>query len=149
MSAAIDRAKRKKSKSAASKPDRRTPVQLPTPGKPPQWLRSLLLVQQASVVATFVLAGSVLAVYGWTVYAQQLWGKEYQKLEQLRRSERQFTANSEVLKNQIINQATQPGASMVPQSPDSLIFLKPEPNRPDNPAPTASPQASPIAPLGY
>ena len=149
MSAAIDRSKRRKSKSATSKPDRRTPVQLPAQEKPPQWLRSLLLVQQASVVATFVLAGSVLAVYGWTVYAQQLWGKEYHKLEQLRRSERQYTTNSEVLKNQIVNQARQPGASMVPQSPDNLIFLDRQPNRPPNAVPSPSPQSSTIAPLGY
>jgi hypothetical protein len=149
MSAAIDPAKRRKFKSAAPKPNRRTLAQLPSQNRPPHWLRSLMLAQQASVVATFVLAGSVLAVYGWTVYAQQLWGKEYQKLEQLRRSERQFTAHGEVLKNQIVNQATQPGKTLVPQRPDNLIFLKPESNRPGNAPPNTSPQASKIAPLGY
>ncbi|MBW4441437.1 MAG: hypothetical protein KME10_09430 [Plectolyngbya sp. WJT66-NPBG17] len=122
--------------------------QLPNPEKPPQWLRSLLLTQQVSVFATFVLAGAVLAVYGWTVYAQQLWGKEYSKLEQLRRNERQFTANGEVLKNQIANQSNRPGASLVPQNPDSLIFLRPAPARPEKPV-SASSQSSPVAPLGY
>ncbi len=122
--------------------------QLPHSEKPPQWLRSLLLTQQVSVIATFVLAAAVLAVYGWTVYAQQLWGKEYSKLEQLRRNERQFTANGEVLKNQIANQSNRPGASLVPQNPDSLIFLRPAPARPEKPV-SASSQSSTVAPLGY
>lgn len=122
--------------------------QLPNLEKPPKWLRSLLLAQQASVVATFVLAGSVLAVYGWTVYSQQLWGKEYSKLEQLRRNERQYTANGEVLKNQIANQSDHPGAGLVPSKPESLIFLKTAPIRPNN-STSASSQSSPVAPLGY
>ena len=122
--------------------------QLPDREKPPQWLRSLLLTQQVSVLATFVLAGAVLAVYGWTVYSQQLWGKEYSRLEQLRRNERQITASGEVLKNQIANQSNRPGAGLVPQSPDSLIFLKTAPARPDHPVSASSP-SSPVAPLGY
>ncbi len=122
--------------------------QLPHREKPPQWLRSLLITQQVSVVATFILAGAVLAVYGWTVYSQQLWGKEYSRLEQLRRSERAFTANGEVLKNQIANQSDRPGAGLVPQNPDSLIFLKTAPARPEKPL-SASSASSPVAPLGY
>ncbi len=146
MAAALKSSKRT---NRSAKPARPNPVrQLPVQDRPPQWLRSLLLIQQASVVATFVLAGSVLVVYGWTVYSQQLWGKEYQKLENLRRSERQFTTNSEVLKNQIVKQAERPGAAMVPQSPDSLVFLKPAPAR-SGTAIAPAPQASPIPPLGY
>ncbi|BAY54745.1 hypothetical protein NIES2135_15630 [Leptolyngbya boryana NIES-2135] len=122
--------------------------QLPNQEKPPQWLRSLLLAQQASVIATFVLAGSVLAVYGWTVYSQQLWGREYSKLEQLRRSERQITESGEVLKNQIADQSARPGAGLVPSKPENMIFLKTAPMRPDN-AVAPSSQASPVAPIGY
>ncbi|PSB17930.1 hypothetical protein C7B65_17190 [Phormidesmis priestleyi ULC007] len=122
---------------------------LPSPDAPPRWLRSLIRVQQASLIATFTLAGAVLLVYGWTVYAQQLWGKEYQKLEQLRRSERQMTTNGEILKNKIADQAGRPGTTLVPQTPDSLIFLKPAPARNPPPAASPAPQASPIAPLGY
>jgi hypothetical protein len=144
MAAALNSRRSRKSGSV-SNPSLR---QLPDQEKPPQWLRSLLLAQQASVVATFVLAGSVLAVYGWTVYSQQLWGREYSKLEQLRRSERQVTANGEVLKNQIADQAARPGAGLVPSKPENMIFLKTAPVRPDNPA-SASSQTSPVAPIGY
>lgn len=122
--------------------------QLPNRDQPPQWLRSLLLTQQVSVFATFVLAGAVLAVYGWTVYAQQLWGREYSRLEQLRRNERQITTNGEVLKNQIANQSNRPDSTLVPQNPDNLIFLKTAPARPEKPV-SASSQSSPVAPLGY
>ncbi len=122
---------------------------LPAPDADPRWLRSLIRMQQVSLIATFSLAGAVLLVYGWTVYAQQLWGKEYQKLEQLRRSERQMTTNGEILKNKIADQAVRSGTTLVPQTPDSLIFLKPAPARNLAPAASPAPVASPIAPLGY
>jgi hypothetical protein len=166
MSAALkpSLAKRHRSHQAASvsrkfeTPQRRSPLQsvnpqavrkLPSPDAPPRWLRSLILMQQVSLITTFTLAGSVLLVYGWTVYAQQLWSKEYQKLEELRRSERQLSANGEILKNQIANQANRPGTTLVPQTPDSLIFLRPAPARNANPTANPSPQTSPTAPLGY
>ncbi|MBD1843242.1 hypothetical protein H6F89_07480 [Cyanobacteria bacterium FACHB-63] len=139
MAAAL---KSKKKKSVASV------RRLPQSGKPPRWLRSLLLTQRVSILVTFGLAGMVLAVYGWTVYTQQLWGKEYSKLEQLRRNERQITANGEVLKNQIATQSNRPDASLVPQNPDSLIFIKAAPPRPEKPVASSS-QSSPVAPLGY
>ncbi|GAP97288.1 hypothetical protein [Leptolyngbya sp. NIES-2104] len=140
MSAALN-SKRSKKPAASVR-------QLPNREQPPQWLRSLLLTQQVSVFATFVLAGAVLAVYGWTVYAQQLWGKEYSRLEQLRRNERQITTSGEVLKNQIANQSNRPGSTLVPQNPDNLIFLRTAPARPEKPV-SASSQSSPVAPLGY
>lgn len=121
---------------------------LPAPEAAPNWLRSLIKLQQVSLVATFTLSGLTLVTYGWTVYAQQLWGKEYHKLEELRRNERQLGANSAMLQNHLANQANSPGATLVPRTSASMIFLKPAPVRGATPtAPT--PQASPIAPLGY
>jgi hypothetical protein len=144
MAAALN-SKRSRKSGSVSDPTLR---QLPHPEKPPQWLRSLLIAQQASVIATFGLAGSVLAVYGWTVYSQQLWGKEYGKLEQLRRDERQVTASGESLKNQIASQSDRPGAGLVPSKPENMIFLKTSPVRPDNQTSASSP-SSPVAPIGY
>jgi hypothetical protein len=123
--------------------------QIPAQDQTPKWLRSLLFAERFSIAITFILAGSALMVYGWTVYAQQLWGKEYQKLDQLRRDERQITTSKEVLKDQIAKQANRPGSTLAPQTPNSMIFLKPAPNRPDAKAPSSTPQASPVAPLGY
>jgi hypothetical protein len=106
------------------------------------------MLQRLSLVFTFVLAGSALAVYGWTVYAQQLWSKQYQKLDDLRRDERQLTTSKEVLKGNIAQQADRPGSTLVPQKPDSMIFLKPAPQRPDAQAPATAPSNSSV-PLGY
>jgi hypothetical protein len=164
MSAALnpsrrDRFSSKRARTRTISPDsfRATPSssdsikRLPSQDEVPGWVRSLLLTQQISVVATFVLAGSVLVVYGWTVYAQQIWGKEYQHLETLRRNERQLTTKTEMLKDQIAKVGDRPGTTLAPQSPDSLIFLKPAPSR-GSASPstsTASPQVSPMTPLGY
>jgi hypothetical protein len=121
---------------------------LPSPDAPPKWLRSLIKLQQASLIATFTLSGLTLVIYAWTVYSQQLWGKEFDHLAKLRRDERQLGANSAMLQNQIANQATRPGTTLVPRTPDSMIFLKPAPVR--NAPPVApAPQSLPVAPLGY
>ncbi len=122
---------------------------MPSQDQTPKWLRSLFLMERFSIAITFVLAGSALMVYGWTVYAQQLWGKEYQKLDSLRRNERQLTTNKEVLKDKIAKEANRPGSTLTPQTPNSMIFLNPAQPRPDAKAPAPSPQAAPIAPLGY
>jgi hypothetical protein len=122
---------------------------LPSLDAPPKWLRSLVKLQQASLITTFTVSGLVLVTYSWTVYSQQLWGKEYQKLEELRRNERQLGANSALLQNHIANQANSPGATLVPRTPDSMIFLKPAPLRSSPPTDAPAPQASPVAPLGY
>lgn len=169
MSAALKSSRRKRSASNRSqvhtsaldarRPATLSPIgvqRLPSQDSVPTWVRSLLMVQQASVFATFALAGSVLAVYGWTVYSQQVWGKEYQHLETLRRNERQLTTNKEMLKDQIAKQGNRPGTALTPQSPDKLIFLTPASSQ--RSAATASPQAPPTgveanskgtAPLGY
>lgn len=135
--------------SKRSRRPRKSAVQQLPVGETPSWLRSLLITQKVSLIAAFGLAGAVLMLYGWTVYSQQLWGKEYRKLEQLRRNERQYAASSEVLKNQIVKQSDQPGTVLVPQTPDSLIFLKSAAARPQKPAAPTAGQASPTAPLGY
>lgn len=121
---------------------------LPAPDAPPKWVRSLIKLQQASLITTFTLAGLVLVTYGWTVYAQQLWGKEYQKLADLRRNERQIGASSAMLQNHLANQASSPNTTLVPRTPASMIFLKPAPTR-TTPTPPPASKASPVAPLGY
>ncbi len=124
---------------------------LPRPRPLPFWLQMLLRVQRYSGVVTLLLILAVLTVYGWTVYSQQFWGREYSKLESLRRDERQLRATGAMLKNQIAEQAAQPGVNLVRQTPSNTIFLKPAPQRPAavppaSPAPTAQ---KPHVPLGY
>ena len=107
---------------------------LPNPQWQPLWLRSLLGVQQASTVAVVLLLGGALSLYGLTVYGEQRWTIEYQKLETLRRSEQQLSAASEVLKHQLAKEAENPTTGLAPQKPSETIFLPPVPE-------TRSPQA--------
>lgn len=129
---------------------------LPNPQWQPLWLRSLVGVQQASTVALVLLLGTALSVYGLTVYGEQRWTVEYQKLETLRRSEQQLNAASEVLKHQLAKDAENPSTGLAPQKPAETIFLAPLPeNR--SPMADAVPNSQPAlkhqsaveTPLGY
>lgn len=130
---------------------RQTVRTLPTPPSLPSWLRSLLQVQQWSVGITLVLAGSAIVTYGLTIYSQQLWGKEFARLEQFRRNERQLTANSELMKNEIAKTANPADYGLVPRNRDHLIMIKPAPPRPPKEvkSPDQEAQARPISPVGY
>jgi hypothetical protein len=124
--------------------------QLPTLRSLPSWLHSLVQVQKVSVLVTLGLGATALAVYSWTFYSQHLWGQQYHKLEELRRNERQMTTYGEVMKNSIANQASRSRGSLVPKSPETLIFVKPSANRNGvPPVKPAKPAIAPIPPLGY
>ncbi|PZV17887.1 MAG: hypothetical protein DCF22_03050 [Leptolyngbya sp.] len=126
--------------------------QLSTARLLPNWLRLLMQAQRGSLVVTFALVVATLMVYGGTMYMQQLWGKEYRKLKTMQRSERQMLAASEVLKNQIIQQAESPNSGLVAKTPQHTLILESAPIRTVKPA--AIPvviraEASTNAPLGY
>lgn len=116
----------------------------------PLWFRCLVVMHRTSAIAAFVMVVAVLGAYGWTVYSQQLWGRTYDRLEHLRRNERQLTANNELLKNQLAHQAERPESGFVPQSPNNTIFLTPAPQRQPLAAPPEPkmPGATSM-PLGY
>lgn len=124
---------------------------LPNPRALPLWLRSLMGAQRSLSIITWGLATAVLSVYGQTVYSQQMWSQEYRKLEALQRDERQLTAASELLKNQIAQQAESSRTGLVPANPANTLFLQPAPQRP---APAIAPvpvlpNPEPPAPVGY
>jgi hypothetical protein len=126
---------------------------LPTTRPLPNWLRLLIQAQRGSLAVTFVLVVVALVVYGGTVYTQQLWSKEYRKLKTMQRSERQMLAASEVLKNQIIQQAESPNSGLVAKSPQHTLVLESAPLRTVKPASMpavikADPSAT-LPPLGY
>jgi len=111
----------------------------------------LIQAQRGSLVIAFVLVTATLIVYGSTVYTQQLWSKEYRKLKTLQRNEREMIATSASLENQLALQAERPGSGLVPQTPDSTIFLQPAPQRQTSLVSPNVPnvEASPNTPLGY
>ncbi len=125
--------------------------QLPRPQAAPSWLKSLLHIQRTSSFITFSLIIGLLAVYGWTVYTQQRWGRAYSHLEALQKQERQMTAASEVLKNQMAKQAEAPDVGLALPDPGNTVFLTPAPQRaPVEPEVNLPPpQPIPARPLGY
>ncbi len=97
---------------------------LPQPKSSPGWLRLLLLLQRSSGGFALLLGASLLAVYSWTVYIQQVWGKDYQSLQALQRQERQLAVANEILSSQLAQEAEQPNSGLVLPQPGNAIFLE-------------------------
>lgn len=126
-------------------------VTLPQPRPVPAWLKLLMKVQQGSTVMTLLLMGTVLVIYGWTVFTQQRWGHEYRRWGALQKHEQQLMATNEVLKNQMAQQAESPKAGFVAPDPSSMIFLAPAAPRPavQPDIESSIPEPLPNRPLGY
>ena len=97
-----------------------------------------------------MLGASILITYGWTVYIQQQWGREFDRLEAMKKQERQLVSANEVLKNQMAEQAERPTAGLLLPDPSNAIFLTPAPQRPDVKASSTPPvEPDSTRPLGY
>ncbi|NET58289.1 MAG: hypothetical protein F6K47_19665 [Symploca sp. SIO2E6] len=118
----------------------------------PMWLQVLLFLQRGSDIIAFLLVGSTLTIYSWTVYNQQQWAKEYRKLETLQRNERELTKTNEVMKNQLAQQAESPATGLINPTQANTIILPPAPERQPNRASTEenmAPEPMGRTPLGY
>jgi hypothetical protein len=100
-------------------------------GDYPDWLRQLLQIQRGVWLGTIAVSSLAMVVYSWSVYSQQQWGQAYQRLDQLRRSERQLVAGSEMMKNDIAQQIDPADLGLAPQRPDNVIFLQPSAAKPN------------------
>lgn len=130
----------------------RLPI-MPNSGAVPLWLLRLYTFHRYSTVLTFLLVASTLAVYGWTVYSQQLWSKSYRRLQNLQRHERLLTTTNATLTNKIAQEAEQPTAGLVSPTPQGMIFLSPASRSPkpasSNTTPNPQTQQQTLSPLGY
>jgi hypothetical protein len=108
----------------------------------PLWLTRLCICQRNTSVATFIFVGLTLLVYGWNVYSQQLWGKSFEKLQNLQRQERQLTATNGVLKNKMATDAEKNNNGLTSITPEGMIFLAPTPSS-ATPTPHPTPQTLP------
>jgi len=116
----------------------------------PRWLTLMQWTQRGSSLVALMLGVGILVTYGWTVYIQQQWGREFDRLEAMKKQERQLVSANEVLKNQMAEQAEKPTAGLLLPDPSNAIFLTPAPQRPDlkaNPTPAVDPDST--RPLGY
>ncbi len=120
------------------------------PWTQPMWLRSLKGINTATAIATFILVSAVLGLYSQVVYTKQNWGREYRKLEQLQKEERQITVFNEALKHDIAQTAKQEGTGLVTPDGNYMIVLEPTPVSPlpENSSAQRS-TFQPKQPLGY
>ena len=126
---------------------------MPNSGAAPLWLLRLYTFHRYSTVLAFLLVASTLAVYGWTVYSQELWSKSYSRLQNLQRHERMLTTTNATLTNKMAEDAEQPTAGLVSPTPQGMIFLSPESHSPKpasaNTTPNPETQQQTLSPLGY
>ncbi|MEH1829875.1 MAG: hypothetical protein V7L22_31825 [Nostoc sp.] len=126
---------------------------MPNSGATPLWLLRLYTFHRYSSVLAFLLVTSTLAVYGWTVYSQELWGQSYRRLQNLQRHERLLTTTTATLKNKMANEAEQTTAGLVSPTPEGMIFLPPVSQSPkqasSNTTPNSETQPQTLSPLGY
>ncbi|MBD2441242.1 hypothetical protein [Nostoc sp. FACHB-110] len=126
---------------------------VPTAEVLPMWLLRLHKIHRYSSVVTFLLVAAALVVYGWTVYSQELWSKEFRRLQDLQRNERQLTTTNAMLKNKMAEEAEKTTTGLVAPTPDRTIFL-PSASSSPNPVPAQTKPNSPklqstSEPLGY
>jgi hypothetical protein len=126
---------------------------MPNSGVAPLWLLRLYTFHRYSSVLAFLLVASTLAVYGWTVYSQELWGKSYRRLQNLQLHERLLTTTNATLTNKMAEEAEKSTAGLVSPTPQGMIFLPPASHSP-KPASSNTRQNSEtpqqtLSPLGY
>ncbi|MHC5598723.1 MAG: hypothetical protein ACYTXC_22755 [Nostoc sp.] len=126
---------------------------MPNSGTAPLWLLRLYTFHRYSTVLAFLLVASTLAVYGWTVYSQQLWSQSYRRLQNLQRHEQLLMTTNATLKNKMAEEAEQPTAGLVSPTPQGMIFLPPASHSPkpasSNTMPNSQTQQQTLSPLGY
>ncbi|MTJ07493.1 hypothetical protein [Anabaena sp. UHCC 0204] len=121
-------------------------------GTIPTWLLRLYTVNRYSSVLAFLLVISTLIVYGWTVYAQELWSESYGKVKSLQRHERQLNTTNATLTSKMAQEAENPGMGLVSPTSEGAIFLPPTSNsNPNSSFSTSQPEPKPesSSPLGY
>ena len=98
-----------------------TVVPFVKPSSQPQRLQRLAIAQRGVCLMTVTLVGLALGLYGQSVYQQRQWGQAYERLEDLKKIEQQGMTFNEVMKNNLAEQAEQPGSSMQPRVPGATI----------------------------
>ncbi len=126
---------------------------MPNSGAAPWWLLRLYTFHRYSTVLAFLLVASTLAVYGWTVYSQEVWSQSYSRLQKLQRHERLLTTTNATLTNKMAEEAEQSTAGLVSPTPQGMIFLPPTSHSPkpasSNTPPNSEVQQETPSPLGY
>ncbi|MCZ2202414.1 hypothetical protein [Cylindrospermopsis raciborskii] len=115
------------------------------------WIIRLNNIHHYSSMTAFLFVVVMLAIYGGTVYCQQIWSHSYRKLESLQRQERQLTAANATMISKMAREAEAMGLGL--SAPGKMVFLPAVSNNSQPPSRAKIPQSSgkrtSIPPLGY
>ncbi|MGK7890343.1 MAG: hypothetical protein AB4042_13490 [Leptolyngbyaceae cyanobacterium] len=103
---------------------------LPTSPHSTIWVQCLVWFHRSVGVATVALVLTALGFYGQSVYYQQRWGQHYRQLQRLKTLEHQGIAANEIMKYNLLEQATHPSLSMQMPLPGTAIPVQQVPPRP-------------------
>ncbi|URR34410.1 hypothetical protein NBE99_07040 [Thermosynechococcus sp. HN-54] len=87
------------------------------------WQKALLGIQWVSGVAATSALVAVLPLYGWSALSEQQWSQAYQRLETLKRQERELLINNETLRYRVTQQVQRAPQGLLPQTPQHILFL--------------------------
>jgi hypothetical protein len=105
------------------------PIPLQPLPTPPALAGLQRLQRVSSMVATAVLALSLLS-YGVSVYVDQQVGGAVRRLSELQHRQQQIATFNAVLKSHIAAQAELPTSGLQPPKPEAVVFLTPASPRP-------------------
>jgi len=115
------------------------------------WIIRLNNIHHYSSVTAFLFVVVMLAIYGGTVYCQQIWSHSYRKLESLQRQERQLTAANAIIISKMAQEAEAMGLGL--SAPGKMVFLPAVSNNSQPPSrakiPPSPGKRTSIPPLGY
>ncbi|WP_460193679.1 hypothetical protein [Thermosynechococcus sp. FA-CM-4201] len=95
---------------------------LPKP-QMPLWQKTLLGIQWVSGVAATSALVAVLPLYGWSALSEQQWSQAYDRLETLKRQERELLVSNETLRYRVTQQVQRAPQGLVPQTPQHVLFV--------------------------
>ncbi len=105
-----------------AQPNRKS-VPLPRELPEPTWLGGLTFLQKVALGTATLLTSAALLSYSWSVHTQTQWNKEYQKLQLLKRQERNLSAAIETLENDLVQNLPRYVPGLVRESRDHSWYI--------------------------
>ena len=117
----------------------------------PRGLRLLVLAQRGSFIGAAVVTAAALTLYGWTVYSQQQWSRQYSRFKMLQLHEQRLVTATGALEAQVLQSSDNTDSTLQPILPGDVVELAPAPLRPaaPSPPPPVSQTWTAPQPIGY
>jgi len=126
-------------------------VSLPRELPEPMWLKGLTVLQKISLGTAALLTTAALISYSWSVHTQTQWNQQYQKLQILKRQERNLSAAIETFENDLVQNLTRYVPGLLRESRERTWYITIEPSATTSiPPAVPAPRLIPVPPSrGY